>query len=53
MIMIKFNRQKLREWEKERYARILKKVIAQTFRFNKGLRIANDVVCTELKIIFK
>ena len=42
MIEIKFNRQQLTRWERERYARILKKVIAQIFRFNKDLRIAKD-----------
>lgn len=53
MIEIKFNRQQLTTWEKERYARVLKKIIAQIFQFNKGMGLLKDVVCTELKIIFK
>lgn len=53
MIEIKFNRQQLRGWEKESYARILKKVIAQIFRFNKDAKLFKDVVHTEIKIIFK
>ena len=53
MIEIKFNRQQLAGWEKESYAHILKKVIAQISRFNKGTRLLKDVVHTEIKIIFK
>lgn len=53
MIEIKFDRQQLTRQEKDRYARVLKKVITQIFRFNKGIGLLKDVVSTESKIIFK
>ncbi len=53
MIEIKFNRQQLRGWEKESYARILKEVITQIFLFTKGVRLSSRDVRVEIKIIFK
>ena len=53
MIEIKFNRQQLTRREKDKYAQVLKKIIAQVFQFNKDAKLLRDVARTELKIIFE
>ena len=53
MIVIEFNRQQLTGREKDKYAQVLKKIIAQVFQFNKDAKLLRDVVRTELKIIFE
>ncbi len=52
MIEIKFSRQQLTELDKERYARILKKVITQMSNLNKSASLPKKIIFTELKIIF-
>lgn len=53
MVMIIFSRRGLMEWEKKRYAEILKKLIPEIRRFNGAIGIFNDNAHAEIRIRFK
>lgn len=53
MIMIIFDKPKLKEWEKTRYAVIIRKIISGIIKFNKDLSKMGNYINVELRIRFK